>query len=81
MDINERQIALSVLESLRGDLIYAHLNNGSRVLDVADLRQYIYEQIGRIRTNALAMNGLYGNDNGHGQDISKSNGHNGKAHA
>jgi hypothetical protein len=80
MDMNERQIALSVLESLRGDLIYAHLNNGSRLLDVADLRQYIYEQMGRIRTNALAMDGLYGNDNGHGQDIGKSNGHNGKAH-
>ena len=78
MDMNERQIALSVLERLRGDLIYAHLNNGSRVLDVADLRQYIYEQMGRIRTNALEMNGLYGNDNGH--DFSKSNGHNGKAH-
>jgi hypothetical protein len=45
MDMNERQIALSVLESIRGDLMYAHLNNGSRVLDVADLRQYIYEQI------------------------------------
>jgi len=81
MDINERQIALSVLESLRGDLIYAHLNNGSRILDVADLRQYIYEQIGRIRTNALVMDGLYGKDNGHGQGLSKSNGHNGKAHS
>ncbi len=80
MDMSERQIALSVLESLRGDLIYAHLNNGSRILDVADLRQYIYEQMGRIRTNALVTDGLYGNDNGHGQDISKSNGHNGKAH-
>jgi hypothetical protein len=80
MNMNERQIALSVLESLRGDLIYAHLNNGSRVQDIADLRQYIYEQIGRIRTNALLMDGLYGNDNGHGQDISKNNGHNGKVH-
>jgi hypothetical protein len=80
MDMNERQIALSVLESLRGDLIYAHLNNGSRILDVADLRQYIYEQMGRIRTTAFAMSGLYGNDNGHGQDISKSSVHNGKAH-
>ncbi len=79
MDTNERQIALSVLESLRGDLVYAHLNSGSRVLDVADLRQYIYEEMGRIRTNGLVM-GLYGNNNGHGQDISKSNGHNGKAH-
>ena len=80
MNMNERQIALSVLESLRGDLIYAHLNSGSRILDVADLRQYIYEQMGRIRTNAFVMDGLYGNDNGHGQDISKSNGHAGKAH-
>jgi hypothetical protein len=92
MDMNERQIALSVLESLRGDLVYAHLNNGSRVLDVADLRQYIYaltgsplevtriEQMGHIRTIALGMSDLYGNDNGHGQDIRKSNGHKGKAH-
>jgi hypothetical protein len=79
MDMNERQIALSVLESLRGDLIYAHLKNGSRILDVADFRQYIYEQMGRIRTNALVMDGLYGNDNGRGPDISKSNGHDGKA--
>ena len=60
MDMNQRQIALSLLESLREDLIYAHLNNGSRILDVADLRQYIYEQMGRIRTNALVMDGLYG---------------------
>ena len=80
MNTYERQIALSVLECLRGDLIYAHLNNGSRVLDVADLRQYIYEQIGRIRTNALVMDALYGDDTGYGQDISKSNGHSGKVH-
>jgi hypothetical protein len=52
MDINERQIALSVLENLREDLAYARLQNGSRIHDVADLRQYIYEQMGRIRTNA-----------------------------
>jgi hypothetical protein len=71
MDISERQIALSVLEGLRGDLMYAHMNSGSRVLDAADLRQYI---------NALAMDGPYGNDNGHGQDVGKSNSHNGKAH-
>jgi hypothetical protein len=77
MDTNEKQIALSVLESLRADLMYAHLKNGSRILDVADLRQYISEQMGRIRTNAVVMDGLYGNDNGHGRDISKSNGHNG----
>jgi hypothetical protein len=60
MTMNERQIALSVLESLRGDLVYAHLNNGSRVLDVADLRQYIYEQMNRIRTSTLVTDGLYG---------------------
>jgi hypothetical protein len=77
MDTNTRQIALSVLESLREDLAYARLNNGSRVLDVADLRQYIYEQMGRIRTAGLTMDGLYGNDNGHAQDIFKSNGRNG----
>jgi hypothetical protein len=55
MDMNERQIALSVLESLREGLTYAHLKNGTRILDVADLRQYIYEMMGRIRTTALAM--------------------------
>jgi hypothetical protein len=77
MDTNTRQIALSVLEGLREDLTYAHLNNGSRISDVADLRQYIYEQMGRIRTTAFALDGLYG----HGQDISKSksNGHHGGA--
>ena len=67
MDINERQVALSVLENLREDLTYARLNNGSRVLDVADLRQYIYEQMGRIRTNVHVTEALYGNRNGHGQ--------------
>jgi hypothetical protein len=80
MDINERQIALSVLESLREDLSYAHLNNGGRILDVADLRQYIYEQMGRIRTNAHVTEALYGNSNGHAQGFIKSSGHNGKAH-
>jgi hypothetical protein len=77
MDIDQKQIALSVLEGLRADLLYAHLNNGGRVLNVPDLRQYIYEQMGRIRTNALVLSGLYGAGNGHGQDA-KSNG-NGKA--
>jgi hypothetical protein len=78
MDTNQRQIALSLLEGLRADLLHAHLKNGSRVLDVADLRQYLYEQMTNIRTNALVMDGLYGTD-GHGQDT-KSNG-NGKAHS
>lgn len=76
MYMNERQVALSVLEGLREDLTYAHLNNGSRILDVADLRQYIYEQIGRIRTTAHLANVLYGK--GHGHDIAKGNGHNGE---
>lgn len=71
MDTNEKQIALSVLEGLRADLMYAHLKNGSRILDVADLRQYIYEMMGQIRTTA--MSDLYVNDNSHGQDIGKSN--------
>jgi hypothetical protein len=77
MDTNQRQIALSLLEGLRADLLYAHLKNGSRVLDVADLRQYLYEQMASIRTNVL-MGGLDGTD-GHGQDP-ESNG-NGKAYS
>jgi hypothetical protein len=81
MDINERQIALSVLEGLREDLTYAHLNNGGRILDVADLRQYIYEQMGRIRTIAHVTEALYGNSDGRGSDINKNNGHNGQAHS
>lgn len=80
MDVNERQIALSVLESLREDLTYARLNNGSRVLDVADFRQYIYEQMARIRTNAHVAETLYGSSNGNGQEISSRNGHNGRVH-
>jgi hypothetical protein len=72
MNTNERQIALSVLEGLRADLLYARLNNGTGIIDVADLRQYIYEQMGRIRTNALVMDGPYDNENGNRQDISKS---------
>jgi hypothetical protein len=78
MDTNQRQIALSLLEALREDLIYAHLNNGSRILDVADLRQYINEQMGRVRTNALVRDGLYGDENACRPDISSHSGHNGK---
>jgi hypothetical protein len=81
MDTNQRQIALSLLESLRSDLLYAHLKNGSRVLDVADLRQYLYEQITNIRTSAFVMDEVFSTNNGHGQDFTKSNGHNGKAHS
>jgi hypothetical protein len=77
MDTNQRQIALSLLEGLRADLLHAHLKNGSRVLDVADLRQYLNEQITSIRPNA-PIDGLDGTDR-HGQDR-KSNG-NGKAHS
>ena len=80
MYINERQLAISLLEGLREDLAYARLNDGRRILDVADLRQYIYEQIGRIRTNAYFAGILYGNSDGKEQDVSKSDGHNGKAH-
>ena len=52
---------------IREGLAYARLPNGSRVLDVADLRQYIYEQTGRIRTNAVVTQPLYGDTNRHGQ--------------
>jgi hypothetical protein len=81
MNINEKQIALSLLEGLRADLMYAHLKNGSRILDVADLRQYIYEMMGSIRTSALGMPELYGNNNGHGQPLGGGNGHDGKVHS
>lgn len=80
MDMNQRQIALSVLESLRADLIYARLNDGSRILDVADLRQYIYEEMGRVRASAYLMGGLYHDDKGHEQGSGKSNGANGRTH-
>jgi hypothetical protein len=62
MDTNEKQIALSVLENLRADLMHAHLKNGSRVLDVADLLQYVFAMTGSIR--AFGMSDLYGNDTG-----------------
>ena len=68
MDTNQRQIALSLFESLRTDLLYAHLKNGRRVLDVADLRQYLHEQMTDIRTSAFVMNELYGTHNDHAQD-------------
>ena len=58
MDTNEKQIALSVLESLRADLMYAHLKNGSRILDVADLRQYIYALTGSPLEVTRIANGL-----------------------
>ena len=74
MDMNQTQMALFVLESLGADLIYARLNEGSRILDVADLRQHIYEKMGRVRASAYLMSGLYDDDKGHKQDISKSNG-------
>ena len=56
-----RYPCLRIYENLREDLAYARLNNGSRVLDVADLRQYLYEQMGRIRTSAYVGPALYGN--------------------
>ena len=81
MDTNTRQIALSVLEYLREDLPYARLNDGRRVLDVADLRRYIYEQMGRIRTTALMIDDLFGNDNGYGQDAANNSGYNNASRA
>jgi hypothetical protein len=74
MYTNERQLAISLLEGLREDLAYARLKNGSRILDVADLRQYIYEQISRIRTSEYFTEALRGEGEAH-----KSGGHNGKA--
>ncbi len=72
MTTSQRQIALAVLETLREELMYGRLNNGSRVLDVADLRQYIYEQMNRIRTDGLAM-GLSVSDSAPDQEIGEIN--------
>ena len=41
MDLNRRDIALSLLEGLTEDLIYARLDSGNRILNVADFRQYL----------------------------------------
>jgi hypothetical protein len=71
MNTNKRQIALSVLESLREDLPYAQLNNGSRILNAADVRQYINEEIGRIRANASSLDKIYGKYIGNPRDSSK----------
>lgn len=64
MDLNRRDIALSLLEGLTEDLIYARLDSGNRILNVADFRQYLYEAMGRIRTNAFVLGPLSGSDNG-----------------
>jgi hypothetical protein len=74
MYTNERQLAISLLEGLREDLAYARLKNGSRILDVSDLRQYIYEQISRIRTSEYFADALRSDG-----DAQMSSGHNGKA--
>jgi urease gamma subunit len=78
MGVSETQIALCVLEGLRNDPTYARLKNGRRILDVADLRQYIYELMCRIRTDAHFTETVYGNSHGHGQDITTNNGHQGR---
>jgi hypothetical protein len=44
----------------------------------ADMENEIYSMTGSIK--AFGMSDLYGNDTGYGPDISRSNGHNGKAH-
>jgi len=41
------------------------LDNGGRLLDVADLRQYICEQMGHIRTEAHVTAARVGNSNDH----------------
>jgi hypothetical protein len=75
--MNERRIALSVLGNLREDLTYARLNNGRRVLDVGDLRQYIDELMGRLKTNSCGMDGQYSHDDGYrpiwGKELIDSN--------
>jgi hypothetical protein len=45
MDMNEKPFLLSVLENPSGHLFYAHLNNGKRVHDAAELRLFLHEQM------------------------------------
>ena len=47
-----RQIALSILEGLRDDILTARTRDGHRILDTADFRQYLTEQINHIRGNS-----------------------------
>jgi hypothetical protein len=68
MTTNQQQTALAVLETLIQDLMYGRLNNGSGALEVADLREYVLEEIYRIRTSG-PMTELRGNQSVHEQNI------------
>jgi hypothetical protein len=81
VDMNERQIALYVLECLREELGSAHLRNGSQVFLVSDVRQYIYERIDLLRTNTIVTDRWHGNGNGPGRHIGKSSSHDAKGNS
>jgi hypothetical protein len=72
MDMNERQIALYVLECLREELGSAHLKNGNQVFLVSDVRQYIHERMELLRTHAIVTNRWCGTGNGYGGHVGKS---------
>ncbi len=56
MDTTDRRmIALSILESLRDDILTARTRDGSRIMDTADFRQYLTEQINNIRGNSHSL--------------------------
>lgn len=55
-DTTARQIALSVMEHLRDDILTAKTRDGHRINDAADFRQYLTEQINHIRGNSHLHN-------------------------
>jgi hypothetical protein len=52
MNADERQIALSVIENLRNDILTAKTRDGHRILDTSDFYQYLTDRIDRIRADS-----------------------------
>jgi hypothetical protein len=52
MTVDERQVALSVMDHLRADLKTAKTRDGKTLETSEDLHQYLTEQINHIRGNS-----------------------------
>jgi hypothetical protein len=53
MGVNERQVALAVLEHLREDILKARTKDGTHIVDQSDMHQYLTEQIDCIRGGTM----------------------------
>lgn len=51
MTPTERQIALRVIENLRDALLFAKTKLGAPIMDLADIREYLTDQISYIRSH------------------------------